>query len=141
MKIIPANFPKDNEVVFTLLKELRTTLTLENFIETYKHAHQHDDYQIVYIEDDNKIVGLMGYRILYDFVHGKHLYIDDLVTKSDQRSKGYGAKLLSYAEDLALKLNCTGLRLCTGIENEQGKKFYQKNDWQLRAIVYKKKVK
>jgi RimJ/RimL family protein N-acetyltransferase len=141
LPIKKAQIPKDSEKILTLLKELRTELTLPHFIETYKQAHKNDDYQIVFLEEKNEVVALMGYRILYDFVHGKHLYIDDLVTKSDQRSKGYGAKLLTYAEELAAKLNSSGLRLCTGIENEQGKKFYQQNNWQLRAIVYKKKVK
>jgi hypothetical protein len=29
----------------------------------------------------------------------------------------------------------------TGIENEQGKKFYENNGWNLRTVIYKKKVK
>jgi hypothetical protein len=42
--------------------------------------------------------------------------------------------------DLAKELDCKGLRLCTGIENEQGKKFYERNGWSLRAVAYKKKL-
>jgi len=36
----------------------------------------------------------MGYRLLHDFVHGRHLYIDDLVVTSRLRSSGLGAELL-----------------------------------------------
>ncbi len=103
-------------------------------------AHAADGYEIVAIERKRQIVAIMGYRILYDFAHGKHLYIDDLVSTEGQRSKGLGAHLLNYAEDLAKQLNCKGLRLCTGIKNEMGKKFYERNGWSLRAVAYKKKL-
>ena len=43
----------------------------------------------------------MGYRFLHDYVHGKHVYIDDLVTTAAIRSQGAGAKLLKYAEMIA----------------------------------------
>ncbi len=82
----------------------------------------------------------MGYRISYDFVHGKHIYVDDLVTSENHRSQSYGAMLLKHAEDLAKEHNCTNLRLCTGIDNDRGKRFYERNLWSLRAVVYKKKI-
>lgn len=82
----------------------------------------------------------MGYRVLCDFVHGRHLYIDDLVTDENIRSKGYGATLLKEAEKIAQENGCTNLRLCTGIDNDRGKTFYEKNNWNLRAVVYKKKL-
>lgn len=43
---------------------------------------------MVALVENEKILALMGYRILYDFVRGRHLYIDDLV--SVEKSKGYG---------------------------------------------------
>lgn len=82
----------------------------------------------------------MGYRIITDFVHGRHLYIDDLVTSEEVRSQGHGATLLKYAEAMAKQKGCSNLRLCTGIDNEGGKRFYEKNSWNLRAVVYKKKL-
>ncbi len=125
---------------FDLLKELRPHLTFDSFRETLFEAQKTSNYQMTGIEDESGLVALMGYRILHDFVHGKHLYIDDLVSKESCRSKGYGTILLSHAEEIARLNGCSNLRLCTGIENEAGKKFYQKNNWNLRAVVYKKKI-
>lgn len=99
-----------------------------------------DGYEIIAIEAENEILAVMGYRILHDYVHGKHLYIDDLVSTKSYRSEGLGAKLLVYAEELAKELGCKVLRLCTGIDNELGKKFYERNGWSLRAVAYKKKL-
>ena len=78
--------------------------------------------------------------MLHDFVHGRHLYIDDLITDPRLRSRGYGAQLLRHAEELAPTLGCHNLRLCTGIENERGKGFYERAGWKLRAVVYKRKL-
>jgi ribosomal protein S18 acetylase RimI-like enzyme len=125
---------------FELLKQLRPHLDFENFLELLKEA-QGNGYQLLGMKDqDQNIVALMGYRVMTDFVHGRHLYIDDLVTSENNRSQGYGGILLKHAEELAKELGCSNLRLCTGIENEGGKKFYAKNVWNLRAVVYKKKI-
>ena len=128
------------EQVYPLMKELRPHITLENFLTIYHQSHKTTGYEIAALKDDGQVHAIMGYRILYDYVHGKHCYIDDLVSSEQQRSKGYGAELLKYAEQFAKDQGCTGLRLCTGIENERGKKFYEKSGWNLRAIVFKKKV-
>ncbi len=65
---------------------------------------------------------------------------DDLVSTESQRSKRLGEQLLTYAEKLAKKMRCKGLRISTGIDNELGKKFYERHNWKLRAAVYKMKL-
>lgn len=140
ISLVRANGQNDLERFYPVMKELRKDLSYQDFKNLYEKAHETNGYEVVGFEDQGKIIALMGYRILYDFVHGKHLYIDDLVSTESQRSKGLGAKLLRYAEELAEKNLCKGLRLCTGVENEQGKKFYDRNGWNLRAVAYKKKL-
>lgn len=131
---------RDLRRCYPVMKELRKDLSLEDYMEICKTAHEADNYQIIAIEGDNRVLAVMGYRILHDFVHGKHLYVDDLVSTESHRSQGLGAKLLSYAEQVAKELGCKGLRLCTGIENEQGKRFYERHGWNLRAVAFKKKI-
>lgn len=125
---------------FPILKELRPHLSFEDYVNIYKQSHESDGYEIVAIRKNNEVIALMGYRILSDFVRGRHLYIDDLVSTEKARSQGLGAKLLKYAEDLAPELECQVLRLCTGIENERGVKFYERNNWIKRAYAYTKKI-
>ncbi|MBK8202484.1 MAG: GNAT family N-acetyltransferase [Bdellovibrionales bacterium] len=140
-QVIKANDKKDLERFYPIMKELRRDLSFEDYVTIFKDAHEADGYEIVAIESDNVILAVMGYRILHDFAHGKHLYIDDLVSTESHRSLGLGAKLLKYAEDLAKELDCNGLRLCTGIENERGKKFYERHDWKQRSFAYKRKLR
>jgi len=134
----------DVEKAFPIIKELRSHLTYEEFLHLYKLAKAEHNYTLVMVLQKNSQVeipvAVFGYRIYTDFIHKRHLYIDDLVTTAEFRSKGIGAKVLNYAETLAKELHCHGMRLCTGIDNEDGKKFYEKNNWDLRAVAYKKKI-
>jgi GNAT superfamily N-acetyltransferase len=132
----------ENEIlrVYAVLKELRPHISEEEFVEIYKHAHEADDYTFYGYFVNNDCVGLMGLRYLNDYVHRFHLYIDDLVVSKDHRSQQIGAKLLKFAEALALKKSCTGLRLSTGVDNKDGMRFYEREHWALRAVVFKKKV-
>lgn len=139
-RIFKAKNKSDLERFYPVMQELRKDLSMSDFLSIYENAKSADGYEIVAIEEGDKVLALMGYRILFDYVHGKHLYIDDLVCTESHRSQGLGAKLLNYAEGIAKDLNCKGLRLCTGIENELGKKFYERQGWNLRAVAYKKKI-
>ncbi|MEW6058318.1 MAG: GNAT family N-acetyltransferase [Bdellovibrionota bacterium] len=140
MELRKAASPAELEMVFPVMKELRPHLTFQRYIELIERAAQNDGYEIIAAFDREKCVGAMGFRILFDFVHGKHMYIDDLVVTESHRSKKIGAKLLRHAEDTAREMKCEALRLCTGVENEAGKRFYDREGWTLRAVAYKKKL-
>jgi GNAT superfamily N-acetyltransferase len=140
MEIRELKSPVELEEGYVVLKELRQTLTFQDFTALYEQAKKHDNYTLVGVYLQGSCVAVMGYRVLYDFVHGKHLYIDDLVVTDKIRSQGIGAKLLKWAEDLASELQCKGLRLCTGVENEAGKRFYKREGWNPRALAFKKQL-
>jgi GNAT superfamily N-acetyltransferase len=130
----------DIEAVFPVILELRPHLTFREYTALMTEAKIRDDYEIVAIFDGPKCLAAMGFRILFDFVHGKHLYIDDLVVAEGSRSKGMGAELLKYAERVAIEKKCKGLRLCTGVNRKDSQRFYERNHWNARAIAYKKGV-
>jgi len=130
----------DLEKCFPVIKQLRPHLSLADYLSIYDEAHHKNGYEIVAIEENQKIVAVMGYRILSDYVRGKHVYIDDLVSNELMRSKGLGAELLKYAESVARSMNCKSLRLCTGLENERAIQFYEKNNWKKSAFAYSKKL-
>lgn len=140
LRTIELNIPDDLDRAFDVIKELRTHLDLEEFKRLVMLAHTADGYRLIGREDRGKLRAVLGYRILHDLVHGSHLYVDDLVTTKDERSKGHGAELLKSAEAEARRLGLSGLRLCTGIDNEDAKRFYEREGWQVRSVAFKKKV-
>lgn len=126
------------EAAYMVLRELRADLSFESFNTIYRAARTADGYTIVGLLEGERCIAVMGYRVLHDYVHGKHLYIDDLAVTESRRSGGLGAKLLHHAEKVASDLKCTGLRLCTGTANTRGIQFYEREGWALRSVVYKK---
>ncbi len=139
-RIFTVNGKNDLERCYPVMKELRPQLTFEDYLSIYEQSHSADGYEIVAIENENRIRAVMGYRFLSDFVRGKHVYIDDLVSTESARSQGLGAELLKFAEELARTNGCKSLRLCTGLENEGGMKFYDRNGWKKRSFAYVKKI-
>lgn len=123
-----------------VMRELRPHVGLEAFLAMHAEASRRDDYRVAGIRENGSWVALLGYRVLHDLVHGRHLYVDDLVVTESRRSSGLGARLLEFAESEARRLGLSGLRLCTGIENDRGKSFYERCGWKLRAVAYKKKL-
>lgn len=139
-KTILLSIPDDLERVYPVMKELRSVLEFDDFVSWVKLAHAADGYRLVAREDRKRILAVMGYRILHDLLHGSHLYVDDLVTTRDARSMGHGAELLRYAEAEARRLGLSGLRLCSGIENEAARRFFEREGWKPLSFTFKKKV-
>lgn len=126
------------KLAYAILLELRPTLSWDDFVTIYKEASSRDQYQLVGLYTVNILTGVMGFRLLFDYVHGKHVYVDDLVVTAARRSKGSGSYLLRYAEDFAKQNQCKKIRLCTGVDNEKGMRFYEREGWKTRAVVFKK---
>jgi len=128
-----AEISNELEEGYAVLRELRTALTFQQFLDLYNVSKRADEYTLLGAFQDGRCVAVRGYRVLFDFVHGKHVYVDDLVVTEKCRSKGTGTELLHQAEKVAQAADCESLRLCTGIENEAGKRFYEREGWELRS--------
>ena len=128
------------ESVYPVMRELRSELSLHDYLEFIEAAQASNSYTLVGMFEGKTCLALIGFRYLIDLAHGKHLYVDDLVVTQSCRSKGFGATLLRYAEEEARRENCRGLRLCTGVGNEKAKRFYEQNGWHQRSVAYKKSV-
>lgn len=126
--------------VLPVLQELRENLDADSFLQLLEAAKRESGYQLLGAYDNDRCLGLMGYRVLTDFVHGRNLYIDDLVTSQEHRSQGLGSHFLERAKHIAKLENCARLRLSTGVQNERGREFYEKNGWDLRAVVFKTQI-
>ncbi len=140
IQVRPIDFELEGQSAYELLRELRGGLAFEDFAAIYREASKSDDYRFWGAYRGHELLGLMGARVLHDFVHGKHFYVDDLVIGKEFRSQGIGQTLLAFAETQAREWGCRGLRLCTGFENEGARRFYEREGWAPRAIAFKKKL-
>ena len=124
---------------FAVMRELRAHLDFETFSERCREARASDGYTLYGAYDEGgRLLGVMGVRTLVDLLHGRHLYVDDLVVTEAARSRGVGSRLLAHAERLAAEAGGVGLRLCTGIDHHAGRRFYEREGWTAKAVAFKK---
>jgi GNAT superfamily N-acetyltransferase len=124
--------------VFPIVRELREHLTIDTYLSRCLAAAEADAYTLYGAFEDDRCVAVMGIRELTDLLHGRHLYIDDLVVTSAVRARGIGAELLRFAEALAASSGAAGVRLSTGADHHAGRRFYEREGWTLRAVTFKK---
>jgi GNAT superfamily N-acetyltransferase len=67
---------------------------------------------------------LAGFRVQENLVHGRFLYVDDLVTDSGARGCGYGERLMQHLQEQARLTSCNRLLLDTPMSNCLGHRFY-----------------
>lgn len=137
---IDFNNSNDLETAFPIMQQLRSHLTYDKFCGLLIQMAK-EDYKLWAAIENNFMIGLVSSRLYTDLVRGPHIYVDDLVISEKARSRGVGAKLLNHLEQLSLNEGQGLLRLCCGLENNGGLKFYRKEGWNERAIALVKKLK
>ena len=109
---------------FPIMKQLRTDLTEETYIELLQDMNK-DGYRLyaMYVED--KIVSLVGLSWRINFYNKRHIFIYDLVTDVSYRSFGYGEKLLKYIHGWAVENGAEYVALESGIQRSDAHRFYE----------------
>jgi GNAT superfamily N-acetyltransferase len=109
---------------FPVMQELRTHFTDEQAFVDQVQRQQTDGYAIAFVEAEGEVRGVAGYRYLESLFSGKNLYVDDLVTRAADRSRGYGGLLLDWLVDQARAQGCATLELDSGVQRFDAHRFY-----------------
>ena len=109
--------------IYPVLKQLRPHLSEETFLSDVRRL-QDESYRIAYLKNPD-ICAVAGYRLMEKFATGLILYVDDLVTTSEHRSKGYGKLLLDWLIKEAKNSGCRYLTLDSGLKRSGAHKFYR----------------
>jgi GNAT superfamily N-acetyltransferase len=119
-----------------VIRELRTELSDEEFRARYAAGHERG-YRIAAVFDGDECRAAAGYRLFTNFVDGKHLYIDDLVTAKRWRSHGYGRLLNKYLMELARKERCACIKLDSGVQRRDAHRFYFRERYTITSFHFK----
>ena len=135
MKIRQAGTDKEIVACYPVMRELRPHIPDIEFVNRVRRQEK-AGYRLVFVEVDNDIVAIAGFRVGESLSWGRFLYVDDLVTSSKHRSKGFGAKLLSWLRDYAVAENCQQLHLDSGIHREGAHRFYEREGMSKTGIHF-----
>jgi GNAT superfamily N-acetyltransferase len=109
---------------FPVMVELRPHLDEAEFLRRAKRQQSAGGYKLVFLEDNENVTAVAGFRIIECLAWSRFLYIDDLVTKSGERSKGYGKTLFDWLVNYARETDCQELHLDSGVERFGAHRFY-----------------
>ena len=97
-------------------------------------------YRILAAWRDGAAIGLAGYRIEENLIHGRFIYVDDLVTTEAARRHGVGARLLDAVAAEGQRLGCGRLVLDTALDNVLGHRFYYRQGLLARALRFSRDI-
>ncbi|MDN4594789.1 GNAT family N-acetyltransferase [Polycladomyces subterraneus] len=131
---------EDFRSVFPLIRQLRTDLTEEKYVDLL-HVMRKEGYRLFGLARDGEWLALAGVGIRHNFYNGRHLFVYDLVTDSQQRSKGYGAMLLTHLEAWAQVNGCERVELTSGVQRLDAHRFYErKMGYNRTSWVFRKEL-
>ena len=130
---------KELDVVYEVLVQLRPALSFKEF-DDLVYDMREMNYKMIGLFERGKLITYAGVAVQTNFYHKRHLYVFDLVTDKEYRSKNYGYEMLDYLEVYAKTAMCENIVLSSGLQRESAHKFYEKNGFSKKSFVFLKEV-
>lgn len=118
-----------------VMRQLRPHLDADRFVNQVRRQ-QASGYELVVLEADGAVQAVAGFRVLEQLVRGRVLYVDDLVTDADARSRGYGDALIDWLVVHARAAGCTALELDSGVQRHGAHRFYLRKRMDITAYHF-----
>ncbi|HIV81710.1 MAG TPA: GNAT family N-acetyltransferase [Candidatus Salinicoccus merdavium] len=127
---------------YPVMKQLRTHLDEEAYMDLVLEAQVKDRYKIFALFEEEKIVAVTGFKPMITLYYGRFVWVCDLVTDSGSRSKGYGKVLLEFVHEWTEENGYDSVALSSGLEKTDAHRFYEdKMDYDKVSYVFKKSLK
>lgn len=121
-----AQTDRDIMSCFPAMVQLRTHLREEEFLARV-HRQIREGYHLALLEDDGAVRAVSGFRFGESLAWGRHLYIEDLVTDEQGRSRGHGQRLFNWVLGFARTQGCEQVHLDSGVQRFGAHRFYLRN--------------
>lgn len=96
--------------------------------------------RMIVAAEHEQVLGVAVYRVHENTSAGLHLYVDDLVTDEQQRSRGVGRLLLAECERIARARGCRMLVLDSGTQRREAHRFYFRERMAVTAFHFNKEL-
>lgn len=100
-----------------------------------------EGYRLAAVRDRGGWKAAAGFHVFTNLNNGKILYVDDLVTISDVRSRGYGKLLNGYLVDLARREGCATIELDSGVQRHDAHRFYLRERYDITSHHFGRRLK
>ena len=125
---------------YPVMAQLRPHLSEAAFLELVSRMMRDTTFRIAYLEDGGEVQAVAGFRIMETLVSGRHMYVDDLVTKDEHRSQGLGSALFEWLEEHARSHGCKELQLDSGVQRHDAHRFYFRKGMFISSYHFRMKL-
>ncbi len=114
--------------LYTHLHELGVPESDAHLLDTWKSICADKNHHIIVCEVDGKIVSSCVCVIIPNLTRNvrPYAFVENVVTHSEYRGKGYASACLDYAKNIAQENNCYKMMLLTGSKSENTLNFYKR---------------
>ena len=119
----------ETELAARALLELRPDSgPVEVLVTAIDRVHRPAGYRLVasFEDEERDAAAVAGFRIHESLAWRRHLYVDDLVTAADRRSRGHADRLFAWLHEEAVRQRCVQFHLDSGVgpERADAHRFY-----------------
>ena len=122
----------DLERLVPVLLELRPAFDRDTLLAQLR-TQRDEGYQLAWVEDAGEVLCVAGFVVGTKLAWGKHVYVDDLVTSAQHRSRGAGAMMIAWLKSHALQLGCRELHLDSGVQRFGAHRFYLREGFDIAS--------
>lgn len=132
MNIKIAESDAELERIAGVLLQLRSAFDSPTLIAQIRRQ-MNAGYRIAYVEADGEVLCVAGFVVGLKLAWGNHIYVDDLVSAEQHRSRGAGAKMIAWLKSHARELGCNQLHLDSGVQRFAAHKFYLREGFSISS--------
>jgi len=110
------------------------------YVETMQRVFA-DGAEMCVLLEGVEIRAVALFRVYENTFAGVHMYVDDLVTDDNYRSRGAGRALLSHLQQLAVARGCDNLVLDSGTHRTRAHAFYFREGYFITSFHFVKRLK
>lgn len=116
---------EENEIssILPYLKMLNEKTDEVTLVSRLKEMTGHN-YKCVGVYDNENLIGITGFWILYKHYVGKHIEPDNVIIHPDYRSKGIGELMMNWLYTYAKNEGCLAVELNCYVSNHKGVRFW-----------------
>ncbi|QOW22188.1 GNAT family N-acetyltransferase [Novilysobacter avium] len=120
-----------------VVAQLRPELDEQRFVTQMQRQIADDGCRASVLYDDQGVPrAFAAWRVMEMLAVGQHVYVDDLITDADSRSRGYGKAMLDWLKGEAKRLGCVRLQLDSGTQRQDAHAFYLRERLRIEALHF-----
>lgn len=124
---------------YGVMQTLRPHLAPDEFLARVKRQQQ-SGYRLAMLEEGGEVLAVAGFRLGENLAWGRFLYVDDLVTRPDARSRGFGSALLAWLRQEAVAEGCAQLHLDSGMQRKDAHRFYLREGLEATSLHFAERL-